>query len=303
MPLPERLDWSRHGPEWAHPSHSDFVSAGGWRWHVQRFGGAAGGRRGSSCVLLLHGTGSAGHSFRHLAPLLGQHVEVIVPDLPGHGFTRSEGATALGLPDMAHAVAALMTALGRHPRWLVGHSAGAAVAARWCLDAPHAADALVALNGALLPLGGAAGLFFSPIARWLVLNPLVPQLFSWRASDPQVTRQLLDSTGSRLGAEAVALYARLLRDPGHVGGALRMMAAWDLAPLARQLPQLPCRLALVAAEDDGTLPAAHALRVRELVPASELIQVPRGGHLLHEADAAGTLALLRRLLPDALGAG
>ncbi|OZA02771.1 MAG: magnesium chelatase, partial [Rhodobacterales bacterium 17-64-5] len=39
-------------------------------------------------LLLLHGAGASGHSFRHLIPALPGY-RVIVPDLPGQGFTRA----------------------------------------------------------------------------------------------------------------------------------------------------------------------------------------------------------------------
>jgi magnesium chelatase accessory protein len=92
-----------------------------------------------SAVLLLHGTGASAHSWRTLAPLLAARHDVIAPDLPGHGFTRAEGRRPLTLPAMAQALAALLRVLGVRPRWIIGHSAGAAIAAQMCLqgDAAH----------------------------------------------------------------------------------------------------------------------------------------------------------------------
>ena len=42
---------------------------------------------------------------------------------------------------------------------------------------------LVSLNGALWPFQGVVSHFFSPFAKLLVSNPVVPRLFAWRASD------------------------------------------------------------------------------------------------------------------------
>lgn len=308
---PPPLDWSRDGPTWPHAEVSRFVVAGGWRWHVQHWRAAPGGRAAKAdaapaaerpVVVLLHGTGASAHSWRHLAPLLAQKHEVIAPDLPGHAFTRAEGRRELTLPAMAEAVSALLQALQRRPRWLIGHSAGAAVAVQMVLQGAVAPSALVALNGALLPLQGSAGTLFSPLARWLALNPLVPHLFAWHAAQPVVLRRLLQGTGSRLDDEGQALYGRLVGDPLHVAGALGMMASWDLQPLVRGLPKLQVPLELLVGEGDRTLPPAHAERVRLLAPSARLTRLAHRGHLMHEEDAAGVWHALQRVQPAIAGA-
>ncbi len=307
MHRPQPLDWSRDAPFWPHAGASRFVSAGGWRWHVQQLGAGPAERVGQPgqvapeaerpVVLLLHGTGASSHSWRHLAPLLARKHEVIAPDLPGHAFTRAEGRRELTLPAMAAGVAALLQALQRRPRWVIGHSAGAAVAVQMVLQEAIAPRALVALNGALLPLQGSAGTLFSPLARWLALNPLVPHLFAWHAAQPVVLRRLLQGTGSRLDAVGQALYGRLVRDPSHVAGALGMMASWDLQPLAHGLPRLRVPLELLVGEGDRTLPPAQAERVRALVPAARLTRLAGLGHLMHEEDAVGVWKALVALQP------
>jgi magnesium chelatase accessory protein len=138
---------------------------------------------------------------------------------------------------------------------------------------------------------------FSPIARWLALNPLVPTLFAWQASHPAVLRRLLEGTGSRLDDEGRALYARLVRDPRHAAGALAMMASWDLRALARELPRLAVPLELLVGTADRTLPPSHAERIRACLPSARVTPLRGLGHLMHEEDAAGVWAVLCRLQP------
>jgi magnesium chelatase accessory protein len=123
----ESLDFARDGADWPNREASRFVEAGGLNWHVQVMG------QGPD-LLLLHGTGGATHSWRDLAPLLAQHFRVVAPDLPGHGFTMARRAPDLSLPGMAASIAALIGRLGLKPEVVVGHSAGAAILARLCLD-------------------------------------------------------------------------------------------------------------------------------------------------------------------------
>jgi magnesium chelatase accessory protein len=233
-------------------------------------------------LLLVHGTGAATHSWRDLAPLLAEHFTLVAPDLPGHGFSQTPAVRGLSLPGMADTLKALLDQLQTPPELVLGHSAGAAILARMCLDAAISPKALISLNGALLPLGGLAGHWFSPAAKLLAANPLVPQLLARQADSPRAVQRLVDSTGSRLDARGLELYRRLMSTPGHVAATLKMMANWDLAPLVRDLPRLRTPLVLVVAERDGTVRPAEASRVRALIPTAETIHLPGLGHLAHE---------------------
>ncbi len=300
--MEHRLDWDRDGADWPHRAHSRFVEAAGLRWHVQRFDAQPAGEQGAGSAparpprcLLIHGTGASTHSWRDLVPLLQPHFELLAMDLPGHAFTSLPAggtfSSQLSLPGMARALGALLQAEGFAPDLVVGHSAGAAIGARLALDIAARPGApaprlLVSLNGALLPLGGLAGRIFSPAARLMAVLPGVPRLFAWRAGDAQVLQRLLDSTGSQLDDAGRAYYRRLAGNPGHVEGALGMMAHWDLPAFADDdLPRLPTPLLLVVGDRDATVPPADADRV--VARLAGQVQVKRVsleglGHLAHE---------------------
>jgi magnesium chelatase accessory protein len=269
------------------------VDAGGLRWHVQEFG--EGGEGGES-LLLLHGTGASAHSFRALAPQLAVGRRVLVPDLPGHGFSDALPPRRSGMEGMGEALGALLAALGARPRIVLGHSAGAALLARACLDRRLAPERLVSLGGALLPLGGTAGLLFPPAARLMAGSGLLPRWVARRAEDPRAVDRLLAGTGSRLDAEGVAIYRRLLQRPAHVAGALRMMAAWDLPSLARDLPRLDVPVTLVHADEDRTLPVRYADRLLAALPRADAVRLPGLGHLAHEERPETVARLLEALL-------
>ena len=278
--MTDRLDWTRDGAGWPHREATQFVEAAGLRWHVQRMGPAGGA---APKLLLIHGTGASTHSWRGLAPLLAAQFDVLAVDLPGHGFSGMPAANrTMSLPGMASALGALLAALDFAPAVVVGHSAGAAIGARMCLDGSIAPEALVGINGAWLPLAGAAGRFFSPLAKLLALNPVVPRLFSWRARDAAALERLIGGTGSRLDTQGVALYARLVRNPGHVAGALAMMANWDLGAFECALSRLQVPLVLVVGENDRTLPPRQAQRVVQRVAGARALRLPGLGHLAHE---------------------
>jgi magnesium chelatase accessory protein len=271
----DALAWEIDGRDWPNRDACRFVEASGLRWLVTEMGEGP-------TLLLVHGTGASVHSWRDLGPLLAERFRVVAFDLPGHGFTDAASPGQRTLPGMAAAVADLLGALAVDPAIVVGHSAGAAIAARMALDGMIAPSAIVSLNGAFIPFRGAVGRFFSPIAKLLALNPLVPSIFAWRASDPDIVARILKDTGSTLDARGVALYARLAGNPAHVAGALAMMAAWDLDPLLDDLPRLKTPLVLAAATEDRTVPPGQAYEVKSRLRQARVVKLRRLGHLAHE---------------------
>ena len=293
--MSERPVWEREGRDWPNREASRFVTAAGMRWHVQIAGSGP-------VVLLAHGTGAATHSWRSLLPLLASDFTVVAPDLPGHGFTGMPPSARLSLPGMAWALGELLRTLGLRPEVAVGHSAGAAILARMCLDGTLAPRALVSLNGALLPLSGVPGRVFSPIARLVVSFPLTRRMFAWQAADRRVVERMLRSTGSTIEAAGLEQYLRLARCPAHAGAALTMMANWDLHPLERDLPRLSPHLLLIVGANDRTISPSYSVRVRALVPGAELVSLPGLGHLAHEEQPIQVAALIRGVASTAAAA-
>jgi magnesium chelatase accessory protein len=296
------LDWARDGAAWPHRAHSRFVDAAGLRWHVQHWPAPA--HSGAPCVVLLHGTGASSHSWRALAPRLANRAEVVALDLPGHGFSGAPAperrAAVFTLPSMARGVAALLATLGQRPALIVGHSAGAALALQMVLDTSVRPRAVLALNAALLPMGGPLWPVMASSARWIAGREWITRGLARRAQQPALVRQLIDGTGSRLDDEGQALYARLVQSPAHVASTLAMMAHWELPPLLARLPALRTPLQLLVGEGDRTVPPWQSRHVWHRLPLGTrlpLIALPGLGHLAHEEDpdavALAVDALLR----------
>lgn len=287
--MPDAPSWERDGADWPNRGASRFVRASGLRWHVQQMGSGP-------TLLLVHGTGAATHTWRGLAPLLAPHFTLIAPDLPGHGFTEAGLAGNFSLPGMARALGGLLDALGTAPALAAGHSAGAAILARMCLDGRIAPHGLVSLNGALLPLQGPPSEFFSPLAKLLARIPLVPRLFALHATlDREVATRLIRDTGSTIDPAGLALYARLMRRPGHAASALRMMANWDLRPLGQDLRRLRPALLLIVGSNDRAIAPGNAAKLSRMVPGSSVVTLPGLGHLAHEERPDEVASLILQL--------
>lgn len=269
---------------WPFRSQARRLRAGLHDWWVADLGS-----RDAPTLLMLHGLGASGHSFRHTATGLQRHFRLIIPDLPGQGCTRCGAADRLALDRIAEDLWGLCDSLGVAPQAILGHSAGAAIALQMALLRP--VPRVVGLNAAVGAFEGPAGLLFPVLARGLAALPFVPRTVSALLGSEARVRELLDGTGSKVDDETVALYLRLVRDPDHVAGALGMMARWNLDPLLARLSGLSSEVLLIAARADRTVPprVSHAIAPR--LPQGRVIDVD-GGHIVHEERADGLAAVI-----------
>lgn len=290
------LDWSTDGVDWPLREHSRFVEVDGHRFHVQQLGDAGPG------ILLLHGAGASTHSFRDFAPYLARWARVVVPDLPGHAFSRPPRDFGYRLPDMARALGRLLEVLGVRVDVLVGHSAGAAIGLQAVLSGRLRPAGIVAMNPALVPFRGPAAVLFPVLARVGARSGWARQAVGLTGRSSAWVRRTLEGTGSRLDARGIELYRRLAASADHVEGTIRMMAAWDLRGFADRLGRIDTPVDVLAGARDRAVPLARIRAVKRAAPRFEVTVVARVGHLGHEeqprafADRVAASAAAR--LPD-----
>jgi len=265
---------------WPQRQHSRAVRAAGLDWHVQVAGSGP-------TLLLLHGSGGSAHSWADLLERLAPHATVVAPDLPGHGFTTGARLSELTLPREREALAALLQALALPaPAVVVGHSAGAALALRWALDAAVAPRAVLGFNPSLVAPPALYMQWVAPLLNPLATSSLVAGVMARVAGRTGLVDKLLDSTGSVLPEAQRQSYRRLFADPSHVRGAMGFMAAADLPSLLPACARLPCTVAFAIGSGDRWVPEAplRAVLARYLPQAD--VQTWAGGHLLHEVEPA-----------------
>lgn len=271
----DKLIWDRDGRDWPNREYSRFVEAADLNWHVQQTGN---GPR----LLLLHGTGAATHSWRGLLPIMAKSFSVFAMDLPGHGFTSTPPRHRLSMGGMAGSVSSLLQACDFNPQYVVGHSAGAAIAIRMTLDGEIDPKCIAGLNAALLPFKGLAGRLFSPLAKFLATSSLASNIFAARASNKEVVRRLLKETGSNVSDEYIDDYWQLVRSPGHVSAALAMMANWELDGFIDELENLNVPLELLTGSRDRTVSPLSANKIAKTVETVTVTRMQGLGHLAHE---------------------
>lgn len=276
--------WTTLGPDWPNREASRFVEAGGLRWHVQVSGTGPD-------LLLLHGTGSATHSWAGLLPQLATSFRVIAPDLPGHGFTPAPGRDVLTLPGMARVLGNLLQVLDASPRVAVGHSAGAAVLLRMNIDRHIDPALLIGLNPALVPPPAAYRLLLAPFVHRLATADLIASRAATLATRPWIVDPLLRSTGSHLSKRQLAYYRHFFRSKQHVHDVFTMMSGWSLTDLVADLPRVTCPVVLVTGRADAWIPRLALRDLAARMPDASLLEL-EGGHLLHEEHPIRVASLI-----------
>ncbi len=289
--------WESLRGRWPNAAASRFVSAADLRWHVQVLGSGP-------IALLLHGSWSATHSWRDIAPLLADRFTVVAPDLPGHGFTSRPTKAHMTLDGIASALDALLRAIpearDEAPAVIAGHSAGGAIALEMAVErgttrgsgALNAPGSIVGINAALVAPGAVISAL-APAIQAFVRTGFVGALATRVADNDRLFASLMRSTRSKISSEQYELYRTFARSREHADAVMEMFAGWDVTALNRALPSIHAPVTLIVGANDGWVPAADAARVAKLLPNARIITLPNAGHVAHEelpARVAGIIA-------------
>ncbi len=255
--------------------------------------------RGPVPALLLHGFTGCGHSFDHLAPLVGDLLSARCPDLPGH-----HGAPlprALGTAGFEEAVEKLARGL-RRPSVVIGYSQGGRLALALAVRHPEKVSALVlegANPGLRRPAERAARCRSDEaLARSLEQRGLERFVAAWERLP------LFAGLRALPAAERAALGARRLdHTAAGLAGALRCLGQGVQPGLWPALAGLSVpTLLLTGSLDDRYTRLAR--RMARLLPAARRVAVRGAGHAPHLerpdawADAVRTfLSQLQTLQP------
>lgn len=263
-------------------------------------------------MVLLHGFMLSSALWAHQLRDLAVHHRVIAPDLRGHGSSVAGEAgftmvDTLGVVDelradvrmaaaqqgspavrrMAMDVRSVLEALEVEHALVVGHSMGGMVALQLAHDTP--ADTLHRRVGGMALVSTTGGPFarvpgFGPMAR--LAGPVSARAMGladrWgvRTVASQDLRWWLTRVG--FGAEAPPVQVRfveglhLATPPSTVAELLPALALFDLS---KWLGSLDLPVLVVVGSNDRLTPPRHALRTAAALPHSELVELPRCGHM------------------------
>ncbi|MCC4314407.1 alpha/beta fold hydrolase [Streptomyces malaysiensis] len=218
-------------------------------------------------LVLLHGVGLDRHLWDRCLPALAARHRVTLVDLRGHGASPA-AAAGVSLAELAADVAALLSG----PTHVVGFSLGALVAQRLGLDRPDLTASLTLVSSvadrsdeeraavehrqelAVQDFGASA---WAAVDRWF--SP------AWRAQEPGLARQVLDTLLANDRASYLACY--------------QVFATAD-AGLWPWLPRIAAPTMAVTGERDPGSTPAMSHRLAERIPGGRAVIVPGARHLL-----------------------
>jgi len=231
-------------------------------------------------LVLLHGLGASGFSWRENIGPLAQQYRVLAPDLPAHGRTPAHVVPDFRLETLARELLSLLDHLGVRQAALVGNSLGGSLALLLAQENPERFPALALLAPAAairrvplifyplrLPLFGAA--LAASLGPWIVPLGLRLAYHRW----------------DRITPEVVSGYALTFR-PLVNRLALRQLAcqvnSWSPARVESLLRDIRQSVCLIWGEQDNILPVRQAHWLRERLPRAELHLLPEVGHAPQE---------------------
>ena len=255
---------------------------------------------GEQLIVLLHGFGASTFSWRTVIGDLKTFGHVVAYDRPGFGLTPSvergsnpDRYSLAGQVDLLEAVIQKY-AVGR-PVVVIGHSAGALVAAEHALRHPESVDALVLESPAIWRR--------RPMPR-LVERALRSSAFETLgdrilASFAKAGMKILTDSfhdKSKLTQEVIDGYtAPMARDDWRLA-LWRFMTADQSNQVRGNLWRFDLPVLVISGDDDQIVKVEDTFKVAERIPGHSIYLVPNCGHLAHEEDPADFLRVTTRFI-------
>jgi pimeloyl-ACP methyl ester carboxylesterase len=261
---------------------------------------------GDRVVVLLHGLPASGDTFGAGFDPLGQHGQLVIPDLLGFGRSQDADRTDFSLREHLDALDAMLDALGVGARRLVvaGHSMGGLLAWQWAARRAGQVDAVVTW---------CAPLFADRADAARRLNRKAPGL-AWLGLPGPVSRTVCEQLCTRRPQLTQWLYALLYpRVPVVLSRQLTDHTWSSYAPAMTEivLDQDSSRTALRRLGGVG-VPVVHAVAARDVLAPPAAVHVlgqdaaaltvrihPAGDHLLPLAHPQWCAQVLADVLRDA----
>ena len=245
-------------------------------------------------VVLIHGMASRAAQWERVMSTLGDHYQVIAPDLLGHGLSAkprgdySLGAQACGIRD-------LLAALGHDKVSLVGHSLGGGIAMQFAYQFPERIECLALVSAGGLGPEVSGFLRAATLPGSEIVLPIIAG--SWvRAAARAIDRVLAPVVPAGMRAALVGFgslgdgptrdaFIHTARSVIDVRG--QRVDGRDRLYLAADLPLL-----VVWGAKDAIIPVQHGLAVGEAVPTARVEVFAQSGHFPHLTEPARLAALL-----------
>jgi pimeloyl-ACP methyl ester carboxylesterase len=250
-------------------------------------------------LILLHGMGGSGYSFRRIVGPLARTQRVITIDLKGFGASEKPFDLGYAPSDQASLIEDFMRKRRLTGVTLAGHSYGGAIALISALRLQRAEPGrirrLVLMNAPAYPQA-------LPRSQHMLSLPVLPHI--GLAVVPPILNARAALQSGRIGAppvddrDAIA-YAEPLYEPGGRHALIttaRIMASYDGRDTIPHYRGLKVPTQLIWCRNDPTVPLSTGERLVRALPNARLAVLEACEHAPAEEQPAETVALIQRFL-------
>jgi magnesium chelatase accessory protein len=261
---------------WPNNQYSIHVETSLHKWHIQRLG-----KSGGKKILFIHGTGSSTHTWSNTIEFLLDEFEILLVDLPGHGFSKLPAPNQSSLQSIVHGSMELIEKINFVPDLIVGHSAGAAIAVLLSEKIEPKCE-IIGINAAFGEFPGLAGIMFPIFAKIIAVLPYSSDILAGLSKNSERTEKLIANTGSKITNDRLEYYKVLFSEPNHVKGTLKLMAEWDLSKFLKDLKKINSNIFFLVGNLDKTVPISVSKKWSKILTKSQYNEIGGAGHLVHE---------------------
>ena len=261
---------------WPNNQYSIHVETSLHKWHIQRLG-----KSGGKKILFIHGTGSSTHTWSDTIEFLLDEFEILLVDLPGHGFSKLPAPNQSSLQSIVHGSMELIEKINFFPDLIVGHSAGAAIAVLLSEKIKPKCE-IIGINAAFGEFPGLAGIMFPIFAKIIAVLPYSSDILAGLSKNSERTEKLIANTGSKITNDRLEYYKVLFSEPNHVKGTLKLMAEWDLSKFLKDLKKINSNIFFLVGNLDKTVPISVSKKWSKILTKSQYNEIGGAGHLVHE---------------------
>lgn len=258
------------------------------------------GTRGRPLVLV-HGFGANGYTWRHWVGPLARDFRVLVVDLKGHGSAPMPDDDAYGPGDQADLLVRVIRGRNLERATLVGHSLGGGIALlaalRLAEHEPRHLDSLVLVSSAAFRQR------IPPFISWARkrwVGSLLLRLIPPRALIRRVLRSIVHDPAT-VTAGQVEAYAEPLTSPEGrraILRAARRIVPDDLDDVVARYPHLRLPTLLLWGRGDAVVPLRLGQRLAGTLPRARLEVLDDCGHIPQEERPGESLRRVRAFLDE-----
>lgn len=276
--------------------YSNFIQLNGIDVHYE----FAKGKASDSIVVLLHGFGASTFSYRKILDDLTQFGDVISYDRPCFGLTVRpkswHGLNPYTFPAQVMLLDALIKHFGKGKKViLVGHSAGAGIAAEWSLDHIDSVKALVLEEPAILN-APPVNKFLGMILKSRPFDWIGPRLVAGfqKTGMKILYASWVDKKG--ITEEVLENYTKPLKIRGWEAAFWEFSRYGVQSRIQDHLAELAVPTLVFVADGDKIIPPASSRKVAAAIPLAKLVEITNCGHIPHEEKPKEFLSALKSFI-------